>query len=136
MSVVELGRLRSSAEAIGISETEWVALRRARHPDALGFYLELRRALAVEYSERCLFHLPASQLAEQGFLPHRRDRKLYMRLIAELLRLGLVERVKKARFSAEGRRIAATFTFTRPAASPTNGVVFLAHYRRPAGTGR
>jgi hypothetical protein len=130
MSVVEFGRFRSSAQAVGISEAEWAVLRRAGHPDVLCFYLELRRSLALEYAERRPFHLPARWLAEQGFLPHRRDRKLYMRLTAELLDVGLIERVKKAGFSADGHRLPATFMFTGRAAGPADGVVFLAHYRK------
>ena len=131
MNVIELGRLRSSTGAVGISDADWAALRRTGHPDALRFYLELRRTLAFEYADRRPFHLPARQLAEQGFLPHRRDRKLYLRLTAELLNLGVIERVKKAGFSTEGFRMPATYMFTSPAAGAADGVVFLAHYRRP-----
>jgi hypothetical protein len=115
MSVIELCGLRSSAEAIGISGAEWATLRRAGHPDTLRFYLELRRALVHEYTDRQPFHLPARQLAAQAFIPHRRDRKLYLRLTAELLGLGLITRVRKAGFSPEGRRKPAAFMFTRPA---------------------
>jgi hypothetical protein len=132
MSVIELGYLHTSARTIGISDAEWAVFRNAKHSDALAFYLALRRSLTIEYETRRPFHLPARHLAAQAFLPQRRDRKLYMRLRDELIRLGLIECVRKAGFSAQGRRTAAAFMFTTALHSPSDTVVFLTSYRKVA----
>lgn len=114
MSVVELGRARASAEAVGITDKEWTVLRQARWAHALVFYVELRRTFAAEHDTRRCFHLPAHELATMPFLPGHRDRKLYLRLTQELVRLGLLERVTKAGFCADGNRTAAAYTFIKP----------------------
>jgi hypothetical protein len=136
MNVIEFGRLQSSAKSIGISHAEWAALRLAAHPETLRFYLELRRSLASEYADRRPFQLPARQLAEGVFLPNRRDRKLYMRLTAELVKIGLIERAQKPGFSVEGRRTPATFMFSWPQARPGGAVVFLADYHGSSTAGQ
>ena len=132
MSVAELSHMRSSAQAIGISEREWATLRQARLADTLRFFVELRRALFSEYESGTAFHLPSRELAAQAFLPGRTDHKLYLRLTQELIRLGLVVRIKPAGFSAEGRRTPASFLFTAGGDSKQRTVVFLTQYRGAA----
>jgi hypothetical protein len=130
MSIAKAAAMRSAADKLGISERELVSLRRAQLSDATAFYVELRSALRPEFDDGKPFHLPARKLASREFLPGRRDRKIYMRLTAELTRLGLIERVKIAGFATDGRRAGALFMFTaRPTSRPDN-IVFLAAYRR------
>jgi hypothetical protein len=129
MSVAKVADLRAHGDALEISPTEWVTFRRARHSDALAFYIELRRALRPEYERAKPFHLPARKLAGDRFLPGRRDRKLYMNLTRELVRLGLIECVKGAGFAADGRRVGALFMFTSRRTEWADNIVFLAASR-------
>jgi hypothetical protein len=121
--------LRTTADELGISELEWRSFRSAQHSDALAFYVELRLALRDEYENGKPFYLPANQLAAQELLPGRHDRKHYLRLICELVRLNLIERVKVAGFTADGRREPAQFMFTSKAARRADNLVFLAAHR-------
>src|SRR5262249_36146013 len=105
MSVARAAAMRTAADEVGISEAELVLLRQAKLSDATAFYVELRRALRAEFDDGKPFMLPATKLARENFLPERRDRKLYLRLTHELVRLGLIERVKAAGFAADGRRV-------------------------------
>jgi hypothetical protein len=129
MSVAEVADLRAHGDALEVSPMEWVTFRRARHSGALAFYIELRRALRPEYEHGRPFHLQARKLAHAKFLPGRRDRKLYMRLVAELARLGLIECVKPAGFAADGRRVGALFMFASRRIERTDNIVFLAARR-------
>jgi hypothetical protein len=130
MSVVELGGACASAQAIGLTGKEWALLRHARWADTLGFYLELRRTFPAEYDTGSCFHLPARELAAAAFLPGHKDRKLYLRLTQELIRIGLLERVKRAGFQADRRRAPAAFLFKRESVSSTpNTVLFLSDFQ-------
>jgi hypothetical protein len=131
MSVTRIALIRERADELGISQLEWASFSHAKHSDAPAFYVELRRALAQEYEQRTVFKLPANELAAQQFLPGRRNRKHYLRLTDELIRLGLIARVKKSGFAADGRRTAALFMFKTLGADTVSSVVFLAdHLRR------
>ena len=128
MSIVELARTRASAQAIGIAGKEWTILRQARWADTLVFYLELRRTFPAEYDTGTCFHLPARELAAAAFLSGHKDRKLYLRLTQELIRIGLLERVKKAGFTAQRRRTPAAFVFKRLDRTGST-VVFLSDFQ-------
>lgn len=134
MNIAEVAALRERAGVLEISQAEWQAFDRARLSDALAFYLQLRSALRQEWTEQRPFSLPATKLAAEEFLPQRRDRKLYLRLTKELIRLGLIERVMVAGFS-NGRRTAALFMF-KACRLPTttirsqSKILFLDHHRR------
>jgi hypothetical protein len=121
--------MRTAADEVGISEAELVLLRQAKLSDATAFYVELRRALRAEFDDGKPFMLPATKLARENFLPERRDRKLYLRLTHELVRLGLIERVKAAGFAADGGRVGALFMFTARTTARSDNVVFLASRR-------
>ena len=122
--------MRSDADELGISESEFASLRQATLSDATAFYIELRRALGPEFNDGKPFQLPARKLASQKFLPGRRDRKIYMRLTDELIRLGLLERVRPTGFAADGRRAPALFMFTARTTARSDNVVFLTSRRR------
>jgi hypothetical protein len=130
MSIAEAAGLRAVADELGISETELASLRQAKLSDTTAFYLGLRCALCSEFDDGKPFHLPARKLASHSFLPGRRDRKLYMRLTNELVRLGLIERVEVAGFAADGRRVGALFMFTPRPTTRSGNIVFLAAHRR------
>jgi len=130
MSAAKVAVMRTAADELGISESEWRSFRLAKHPDALPFYVELRRTLDFEYEEGKPFYLPANDLAAKEFLSGRRDRKLYMKLTNEIVRLGLIERVKDAGFTADGRRAPAQFMFTSRSIPRSDNLVFLAAHRR------
>jgi hypothetical protein len=129
MSIRKTAALRACADELGISEAEWQTCRAAKPPEALAFYVELRRALRAEYEGGVPFYLPANDLALRQFLPGRRDRKFYMKLIGELLKLTLLERVKAAGFGTDGRREPARFMFTTRSAQDAGNVVFLSTRR-------
>ena len=130
MSIAKIAALRTAADELGISDAEWRSFRLAQHPDALAFYVELRRSLRLEYEEGKPFYLPANDLAAKEFLPSRCDRKLYMKLTNEVVRLGLIERVKVAEFTADGRRVPAQFMFSSHSIPRSDNLVFLAAHRR------
>lgn len=126
MSVTKVAALRT------IWQAEWLAFRPAGHPHALSFYLTLRRSREGEYEKGRPFYLPANQMAAQGLLEGHRDRKLYLRLTSELVRIGLIERVKEAAFTHDGRRKPAQFMFTSRPTQRSDNLVFLAARRRAA----
>ena len=130
MSIAKIAALRTAADGLGISETEWRLFRLAKCPDALPFYIELRRALRLEYEEGRPFYLPANDLAAKELLTGRCDRKLYIKLTNEVVRLGLIERVKVAGFTADGRRVPAQFMFSSHSIPRSDNLVFLAAHRR------
>jgi hypothetical protein len=130
MSIAQAAQIRAKAAALEISAAQWKAFDAARLSHALSFYVELRSALRREYEDGGLFHLPANELAAQEFLPGHHDRKLYLRLTRELVRLGLVERVRPAGFAAGGRRAAAAFRFRMTTTAAGSNVVVLAQHRR------
>lgn len=130
MSTAKIADLRTAADELGISDNEWRLFRLAHYPDALAFYVELRRSLRLEYEERRPFCLPAKDLAAKEFLAGRTDRKLYMKLTDEVMRLGLIERVKAAGFTDDGLRAPAQFMFTSHSIPHSDNLVFLAAHRR------
>jgi hypothetical protein len=125
MSVAEIARVRSSAEAAGITADEWSTFKDARHSAALAFYITLRQSLANEYRSGKFFELSPHALAGAAFLPGRRDRKIYMRLRDELLRLGLLERVRAAGFYSGVRMLPALYRFSPGAPKQSGNVVSL-----------
>jgi hypothetical protein len=129
MSVTKVAEMRAIADEFSITPGQWEAFRDARHSAAIAFYVELRRALVDEYRTGAPFTLPAKDLAAQQFLPGRRDRKLYMKLRDELVRLGLIVRVAHAGFTADGRRSAGLFMFLPGQGHKSSNVVFLASRR-------
>jgi hypothetical protein len=135
MSTTKVAHLRERAGVLEITKAEWQAFEDASRSDALAFYLQLRSALRLEHVEAKPFSLPATELAAEEFLPGRRDRKLYLLLTKELIRLGLIERVKPAGFAVDGRRVPAVFMFKSRRSSSTTGsqskVIFLDHHRKP-----
>jgi hypothetical protein len=130
MSIAEVAAMRSVADAFGITPDEWSAFKHAKRDAALAFYVELRGRLEDEYRLGLPFTLPAKELAAREFLLGRRDRKLYMRLRDELIRLGLIVRVAHPGFTAEGRRRAGLFLFNSSMTRETSNVVFLDAVRR------
>lgn len=130
MSTANIAALRTAADELGISDSEWRVFRLANHADALAFYIELRRVHRLEYEEGRPFYLPANDLAAKELLAGRCDRKLYMKLTNEVVRLGLIERVKVAGFTADGRRVPAQFMFSSHSIPRSDNLVFLAAHRR------
>lgn len=136
MGTAKVAYLRQRGDALQITRSEWQAFEDAKLADALTFYIQLRAALTLQYVDCIPFSLPATKLAEDEFLPGRRDRKLYLRLTMELMRLGVIEKVRPAGFAPGGRRAAALFMFTKRHASGAQAavgkIIFLDHRKAMA----
>jgi hypothetical protein len=118
-------RVSGDAATFAITEAERKLFRFVDHPEALNFYIALRSALALEHAAGAAFYLPADVLAQRQFFPGRIDRKFYLKMTRELIRLALIERVKPSHFDENGKRRPAVYMFAdRPQARADN-VVYL-----------
>jgi hypothetical protein len=127
MTIAEIAQLRSLAADFSIEADQSARLIKARHRGAFAFYVELRRSFTDEYPENRPFSLPATILARQSFVPGRRDRKWYLRMTKELLRLDLILRIERA---ANRRPAKYVFVKHRVNEESNNVISFTAHRLR------
>jgi hypothetical protein len=115
MTVARAAEIFAKADALGLDVSQRHVFRSAQHDKAFAFYLALRSALADEFVSGRPFFLPAVDLANEGFLRGHHDRKLYMKLTHELMRLGVVMKIAPSQFTCDGKRIPARYIFAKRA---------------------
>jgi hypothetical protein len=113
MSVIDASDLRAYGREVGICRTEELLFLATRKAKTLAFYTRLRHAMRGEYDDDEPFYMCADDLAQERLLPGHDDRKLYLRLIAELLRLGVIIKIANEGFDYDRRRVPATYKFTK-----------------------
>lgn len=112
MTVRDVAELYGNAYGVVIAADEESTLKAANENQTIPFYVTLRRRLLVEYAEKRAFALSARHLATSEFLRGARDRKVYLRLIKDLLSLGLLVVVRHGGVDLKGRFTPRLYVFT------------------------
>ena len=120
MTIRDVVELYQNAYGVVIAADEESTLQAANENQTIPFYVVLRQRLLIEYAEKRAFALSARQLAAAEFLCGARDRKVYLRLIKDLLSLGLLVVVRYGGIDLEGRFTPRLYVFTSQSCPRSN----------------